>query len=345
MDFLDRSTIIPIKCLNWVSWHYLHIKYKPESIGSTQYISSYFEIPKWNGKYIWHPVIDFGHLIHYHRTKYFGGTKSYQSVYKEKKIFYGEEFLLTTSCDFHFEDYPFDSHVCNLEIGDQNLTTRNMIMSPPRITHGNLLHNLGDKPITFDDLPYPFEFQLEAIPSFHKTDPILDTSYSFTGVAIRMKRKSLGELITGYYYPTSAFVLLSMISFLIKSDLVSLGVYNNLKYSCMNEMINNYLCHQVPGRMGMIVTLYLISANVYNSVKAPAGRGFSYIELWMIGSQFPILLALFEYGFVLFLKKINNQITDDRIKMLDFATLIISILSFVTFSTFYLITLWMKGLF
>ena len=97
--------------------------------------------------------------------------------------------------------------------------------------------------------------------------------------------------------------------------------------------------------MGMIVTLYLISANVYNSVEAPAGRGFSYIELWMIGSQFPILLALFEYGFVLFLKKINNQITDDRIKMLDFATLIISILSFVTFSTFYLITLWMKGLF
>ena len=110
-------------------------------------------------------------------------------------------------------------------------------------------------------------------------------------------------------------------------------------------MINNYLRHQVPGRMGMIVTLYLISANVYNSVEAPAGRGFSYIELWMIGSQFPILLALFEYGFVLFLKKINNQITDDRIKMLDFATLIISVLSFVTFSTFYLITLWMKGLF
>ena len=97
--------------------------------------------------------------------------------------------------------------------------------------------------------------------------------------------------------------------------------------------------------MGMIVTLYLISANVYNSVEAPAGRGFSYIEVWMIGSQFPILLALCEYGFVLFLKKINNQIMDDTIKMLDFATMIISLLSFVTFSTVYLITLWMKKLF
>ena len=54
--------------------------------------------------------------------------------------------------------------------------------------------------------------------------------------------------------------------------------------------------------MGMILTLYLISANVYNSVKGPKSRGFSYIEVWMIGTQIPILIALLEYGFVLFLK-------------------------------------------
>ena len=53
----------------------------------------------------------------------------------------------------------------------------------------------------------------------------------------------------------------------------------------------------------MIVTLYLISAIVYNAVDAPLGRGFSNIEVWMLGAQFPILLALFEYGFILYLKK------------------------------------------
>ena len=67
----------------------------------------------------------------------------------------------------------------------------------------------------------------------------------------------------------------------------------------------------------MIVTLYLISANVYNSVEAPDGRGFSYIEVWMVGTQFPILLALCEYGFVLYLKKVEeklpkNQATKNR---------------------------------
>ena len=104
----------------------------------------------------------------------------------------------------------------------------------------------------------------------------------------------------------------------------------------------------------MIVTLYLISANVYNSVDAPHNRGFSYIELWMIGSQFPILLALFEYGFVLYLKKVNQDVEDEnqrmepndqksslnkKIQCLDYATMIISFFLFVIFASLYWIIL------
>ena len=116
--------------------------------------------------------------------------------------------------------------------------------------------------------------------------------------------------------------------------------------------------------MGMIVTLYLISAVVYNAVDAPRGRGFSNIEVWMLGAQFPIILALCEYGFVLYLKrhanKAQNQVQtitsdpnqvqtmtaedqaaelDDRIKRLDSATMIFSFLCFTTFSLVYWITL------
>ena len=114
--------------------------------------------------------------------------------------------------------------------------------------------------------------------------------------------------------------------------------------------------YKVPGRMGMIVTLYLISTNVYNSVDAPRNRGFSYIEVWILGTQFPILLALFEYGYVLYLKKIvkesedRSQILnldekildlDERIKQLDFATMILSFFSFTAFASFYWIILLM----
>ena len=94
--------------------------------------------------------------------------------------------------------------------------------------------------------------------------------------------------------------------------------------------------------MGMIVTLYLISANVYNSVDAPKNRGFSYIEIWMLGTQFPILAALLEYGFVLYLKKIVKildqnelKIFEEKIKKLDLATMIFSFCSFMIFASIY----------
>ena len=109
---------------------------------------------------------------------------------------------------------------------------------------------------------------------------------------------------------------------------------------------------QVPGRIGMIVTLYLISTNVYNSVDAPSHRGFSYIELWMIGSQFPILLALCEYGFVLYLKKSTNDHNvisnldaleepslDEKIKKLDYSTMAFSFFFFIIFALLYWIIL------
>ena len=94
--------------------------------------------------------------------------------------------------------------------------------------------------------------------------------------------------------------------------------------------------------MGMIVTLYLISANVYNSVDAPKNRGFSYIEVWMFGTQYPILVALIEYGFILFLKKVaklsdenEKKIFEENIKMLDLATMIFSFCSFMMFASVY----------
>ena len=57
----------------------------------------------------------------------------------------------------------------------------------------------------------------------------------------------------------------------------------------------------------MLVTLHLISVNVYNSISAPPDRGFSYIELWIVGMQLPIFMALVEYSIVLGFKKFWNK--------------------------------------
>ena len=78
---------------------------------------------------------------------------------------------------------------------------------------------------------------------------------------LQLQRKTLGTLLSSYYVPTFIFATVSMISFLINPTMV-------------------------PGRMGMIVTLLLISSNVYTNVDAPKIRGFSFIEVWIAGSQF-----------------------------------------------------------
>ena len=105
---------------------------------------------------------------------------------------------------------------------------------------------------------------------------------------------------------------------------------------------------QVPGRMGMIVTLYLISTNVYNCVEAPNIRGFSYIETWMVGTQIPILVSILEYGVILFWKKITTESVyenqtiiekmsdlEEKIKKIDFGTMILSSIYFLTFVILY----------
>merc|ERR1712150_129782 len=50
-----------------------------------------------------------------------------------------------------------------------------------------------------------------------------------------------------------------------------------------------------------------IAANIYSSLSAPPGRGFSYIELWMVGIQVPILVSLVEYSTILGLRKYWKQ--------------------------------------
>ena len=59
---------------------------------------------------------------------------------------------------------------------------------------------------------------------------------------MKLTRKSPGLLYGGYYFPTGIFAVLSLVSFSI-------------------ELQN------VPGRLGLLVTLYLIMTNVYISVE------------------------------------------------------------------------------
>ena len=141
---------------------------------------------------------------------------------------YHEEVQLSFACPFNFTNYPFDSHVCTLEFGCPSWPASQLRLQPPKIKYEHvsqtLQHSLADKPIIISDLPHPFEFEFNFKPAFEKIQ-YQGISSSYVGMEIKMKRKILGELLSGYYYPMAAFALLSMISFLIKADVVSKDFY------------------------------------------------------------------------------------------------------------------------
>ena len=65
------------------------------------------------------------------------------------------------------------------------------------------------------------KFASEIYWSLQPFETVYDYAYSHSGVLIKLKRNSIGQLITGYYYPTTAFAFLSMISYLINPEKVS----------------------------------------------------------------------------------------------------------------------------
>ena len=93
--------------------------------------------------------------------------------------------------------------------------------------------------------------------------------------------------------------------------------------------------------------LYLIQINTYNSVKAPPKRGFSSIEVWFVGMQAPILIAIFEYGILLAFKKfLSNTIKgknldlENLIKNIDLFFFLVCIIYFAFFTFWYFVLYW-----
>ena len=107
--------------------------------------------------------------------------------------------------------------------------------------------------------------------------------------------------------------------------------------------------------MGLLVTLSLINSNIYMNINAPPERDFSQIEVWMIGVQAVILLALMEYGFLLAWKRFNLSLPkgckggkkkawatatsmDDKMKIIDCITFVLGASFFVIFNMYYWIS-------
>ena len=282
-----------------------------------------------NGADIWHPRLYIGNNIETQNLVNFDqNTESITSLwyhYPKQELRYASIVTAKIACSLDFQTYPFDSHTCLMNFNNWIGANYRIIFGKPKIytndgfyTEGKEIGGNEFELKTDGRLDYDFKF--ESMPSSTFIDSGFE--YALAQVKIDFKRtdKSRTEIFGGYHATTAIFSILSLLSFFINPDVV-------------------------PGRMGMLIMLYLIQINTYNSVKAPPKRGFSTIEIWFVGIQAPVLLAVLEYGVLLAMKKFLKQqefgvkginMTKEEIfKYMDLCTFCVSIIYLVTFNALY----------
>ena len=103
--------------------------------------------------------------------------------------------------------------------------------------------------------------------------------YMFSGIEMKLSRHILKYLVI-YYLPSGLFVVVSWVGFLIPPEVV-------------------------PGRMAMLITLFLVLTNIFNTVttNSPNVEGMTAIAAWMLVCIFFVFGALVGYAYLLWTKK------------------------------------------
>ena len=149
------------------------------------------------------------------------------------------------SCTMDFSDYPFDSHVCAWKIrsNESKDVTNLKIVSIQQETRNESATETEPIPLETTNLPY----DIYVSPGGTGTEFVQREQRSFVLVKFSFARNKNGrlKLISAFFLPTCLFALLSLVSFLIKPEIV-------------------------PGRMGMLVIIFLILITIHGNVEGPA---------------------------------------------------------------------------
>ena len=261
----------------------------------------------------------------------------YHSFNGSHHIGLSDELMITFECKMSFASFPFDHQTCEWIYRPSDLVSAQAILMPPTLftgdsytkylSQGQVVH-LNNHGLQFEASVQVKEPVL--VPGLEGDNVFTENNlvFSYSGVEFSLSRNTneMNKLLISYYFPSGAFAILSLFSFFINH-------------------------HVVPGRMGMLVTIFLVVTTIYGGVKAPPGRGFSYIEQWYIGVQIPILFALLEYGVILAINKYKKLPANakksskskrsadglqETFKMADFIAFCCSFVFIVIFNSVYL---------
>ena len=118
-------------------------------------------------------------------------------------------------------------------------------------------------------------------------------NFSACGFSVSLIRKR-SQTFCQVYLTSILFVIVSWVSFLIKPEVV-------------------------PGRIGLLVTIFLVLVNIFDGAKsvAPVSENLNAIDLYILFCIVLVFLALIEYAFVLSKEKLNLARVESVKNILD----------------------------
>ena len=164
-------------------------------------------------------------------------------------IVYSTAAHITFFCPINYHKFPLDTQICKFQIGSYSYDDNTMTFTTVRVGFYGKHEN---------SMPLDYAVNLRDL---RQNDSILIFdglgNFSLAGFEIVLDRHASTYIFT-YYLPSGVFVVVSWISFLIP-------------------------VHAIPGRMILLVTLFLVLVNIFNTVIAntPKAEGPTAIAVWM----------------------------------------------------------------
>jgi len=217
-------------------------------------------------KYIWYPELEIYGLDTFGRQRVLKEMSGVRII-KNKTITYELGVRITISCRMNFDDYPLDAHTCQFQVGSYYDTHETVTCS------SFFIYDL-DRQRSLQHF-----IQIERLPEKFKVLTLPSGIYAACGFQVRLQRKQM-QFLVQVYLPSFMFVIVSWVSFLIKPEVV-------------------------PGRMALLVTLFLVLINIFNSVRenAPISSRLNAIDLYLVVCIFLVFGALMEYAVILLMLK------------------------------------------
>ena len=217
-------------------------------------------------KYLWYPDLEIYGLEKFDLQKVLKEMSGVRII-KNQTIDYELRAVITISCHMNFNKYPLDSQVCPFQIGSYFGTFKTVTCSSyyefDEERQRSLQYFTTITPLSERD-------QNVTLPS---------GNYAACGFTIKLRRMRMQNLIQ-VYVPSTMFVMVSWVSFLIKPEII-------------------------PGRMALLITLFLVLINIFNGVKAdaPASKRLNAVDLYLVVCIFLVFAALVEYSVILYIQK------------------------------------------